>query len=182
MCFPFPLLPSSCPAGRSGEAADVPGEALPRAGRPVLPWPPSPGQRVPTAPQPTSHRRSFHPLCSLAIFRDSPSAVAGCQQCTPGRFSPRSRACQGPRVSRAFRGDGSGPGHQLFPCVRSLSAQRGPDSASFLLGPLILTLSGKGRGGAAREGFVFLCPPPRPWRAGNRNSEQISKATRFSTS
>lgn len=149
----------------------------------MLRWPLSPGQRVPTAPQPTSHRRSpcgpgrFHSLCSLAVFWDAPPAIACCQQCTPGRFSPRSRACRGPRVSRAFRGDGLGPGRQLFPCVRSLSAQRSPDSAAFLLGSLILTLSGKGQRGAAREGFVFLCPPPRPWRAGNRNSEQISKAT-----
>ena len=50
-------------------------------------------------------------------------------------------------MSRAFRGC------QLFPCVRSLAAQRGAlISAAFLLGPLILTLSGKGRGGATREG------------------------------
>lgn len=106
------------------------GRALPRAGQLLLLWPPSPGKCVPTAPQPTSHRKSScgpgrsHSLCSPAIFRDPP-CCGRLSIVHSGEVFSQEPSLQGPRVSREFRGDGSEPGRQLFPCVRSLAAQRG---------------------------------------------------------
>ena len=184
MCFPFPLLPSSCPSGRSGEAADVLGQELPQAGQPLccsglhllgsasppLPSPPRTGRALAGRPLPlpllSSHLSGSPRCCRLSIvhswevFSQEPSL-------------PRAQGEPGiPRLSAVSM------------CEESGSPARGPDFCRFPPWAFDTDLIGEGarRGDQGGEGFVFLCPPPRPWRAGNRNPEQISKATGFSTS